>query len=103
MAKKPKVDDGNKSSVVNFGPGWFPIIYCLLMFWFYVGMCNDGSNVTVPAVAAALRVENATLLTMNSIAGLVGVVFFIILLVKGVLRLFVPPFFPEHAFPPSPR
>ena len=79
MSKKPKVDDGNKSSVVNFGPGWFPIIYCLLMFWFYVGMCNDGSNVTVPAVAAALRVENATLLTMNSIAGLVGVVFFIIL------------------------
>ncbi len=79
MAKKPKVDDGNKSSVVNFGPGWFPIIYCLLMFWFYVGMCNDGSNVTVPAVAAALRVENATLLTMNSIAGLVGVVFFILL------------------------
>ena len=79
MAKKPKVDDGNKSSVVNFGPGWFPIIYCLLMFWFYVGMCNDGSNVSVPAVAAALRVENSTLLTMNSIAGLVGVVFFIIL------------------------
>ena len=79
MSKKPKIDDGNKSSVVNFGPGWFPIIYCLLMFWFYVGMCNDGSNVSVPAVAAALRVENSTLLTMNSIAGLVGVVFFIIL------------------------
>ena len=77
--KKEKVNDGNKSSVVNFGAGWFPIIYCMLMFWFYVGMRNDGSNVTVPAVAAALRVENSTLLTMNSIAGLVGVVFFIIL------------------------
>ena len=79
MSKKPKVDDGNKSSVVNFGPGWFPIIYCLLMFWFYVGMCNDGSNVTVPAVAAALRVENANRITMNSKTGLVGVVFAIII------------------------
>ncbi|BAK47053.1 permease of the major facilitator superfamily [Clostridium sp. SY8519] len=77
--KKAKADDGNKSSVVNFGAGWFPIIYCLLMFWFYVGMCNDGSNVTVPAIAANLRVENSTLLTMNSIAGLVGVVFFIVM------------------------
>lgn len=77
--KKKPVNDGNKSSVVNFGAGWFPIIYCLLMFWFYVGMCNDGSNVSVPAVAANLRVENSTLLTMNSIAGLVGVVFFIIM------------------------
>ena len=35
--------DGNKNSVFNFGPGWFTIIYCLLMFWFYVGMCNAGS------------------------------------------------------------
>lgn len=77
--KGVKVDDGNKSSVVNFGPGWVPIIYCLLMFWFYVGMCNDGSNASVPAVAAALRVENSTLLAMNSIAGLVGVIFFIVL------------------------
>ncbi|SDB06589.1 MFS transporter [Eubacterium oxidoreducens] len=77
--KKNAVDDGNKSSIVNFGAGWFPIIYCLMMFWFYVGMCNDGSNVSVPAIAANLRVENSTLLSMNSIAGLVGVLFFILM------------------------
>ena len=73
------MEDGNKNSVINFGSGWIIIIYCLLMFWFYVGMCNDGSNASVPAIAAKLRVENSTLLTMNSIAGLVGVAFFVLL------------------------
>ena len=35
----------NRNSVVAFGAqGWFHIIYMLLMFWFYVGMINDGSN-----------------------------------------------------------
>ena len=73
-------NDGNKSSVVNFGAhGWVTILYCLLMFWFYVGMCNDGSNITAPAVAAKLGVENGVILNMNSIAGLVGVLFFILL------------------------
>ena len=82
MFKKKDVNamaDGNKNSVFNFGSGWIIIIYCLLMFWFYVGMCNDGSNASVPAIAAKLRVENSTLLTMNSIAGLVGVAFFVLL------------------------
>ena len=35
----------NQNSVVAFGVhGWFHIIYMMLMFWFYVGMINDGSN-----------------------------------------------------------
>lgn len=75
MSKK-----SNKVSLVDFGaPGWVTILYCLLMFWFYVGMVNDGSNFTAPAVAAKLGVENGMVLNMNSIAGLVGVLFFIII------------------------
>ncbi|MGL5437446.1 MAG: MFS transporter [Lachnospiraceae bacterium] len=72
--------DGNKNSVVNFGKhGWVTILYCLLMFWFYVGFVNDGSNITAPAVAEKLGVQPGTILNMNSIAGIVGVIFFIII------------------------
>ena len=52
MAKQ-NLRDGNKNSVVNFGAGWVVIIYCLLMFFLYVGMCNDGANITAPNVARA--------------------------------------------------
>lgn len=32
--------EGNKNSVVNFGAaGWGTILYCMAMFWFYVGFC----------------------------------------------------------------
>lgn len=78
MAKQKLHDPGNKNSVVNFGAGWVVIIYCLLMFFLYVGMCNDGANITAPNVAYRLGVENGTIMNMNSLAGLVGVVFFII-------------------------
>ena len=77
-AKKKLHDPGNKNSVVNFGAGWVVIIYCLLMFFLYVGMCNDVANITAPNVANRLGVENGTIMNMNSLAGLVGVVFFII-------------------------
>ncbi len=74
-----QLPDGNKNSIFRFGAwGWLTIVYCLLMFFLYVGMCNDGSNISAPNVAAALGVENGLIMNMNSIAGLVGVVFFII-------------------------
>ena len=76
MAKKPTND--NKTSVVNFGVGWVVIIYCLLMFFLYVGMCNDGANITAPNVAHRLGLEQGDIMNMNSLAGIVGVVFFII-------------------------
>ena len=76
MAKKPTHD--NKTSVVNFGVGWVVIIYCLLMFFLYVGMCNDGANITAPNVAHRLGLEQGDIMNMNSLAGIVGVVFFII-------------------------
>ena len=76
MAKKPTSD--NKTSVFNFGVGWVVILYCLLMFFLYVGMCNDGANITAPNVAYRLGIERGMVMNMNSLAGLVGVVFFII-------------------------
>lgn len=72
--------DGNKNSIINFGAaGWGTILYCMAMFWFYVGFVNDGSNITAPAVAEKLGVQSGTILNMNSIAGIVGVIFFIII------------------------
>lgn len=69
----------NKYSVTDFGGyGWLTILYCLLMFWFYVGFVNDGSNISAPAVAQRLGVSSGTILNMNSIAGMVGVLFFIV-------------------------
>ena len=41
-----------KQSMNNFGIGWGTILYCLLMFFLYVGMINDGTNVLAPAAAA---------------------------------------------------
>lgn len=74
------MQNGNKNSVVNFGKaGWGTILYCMAMFWFYVGFVNDGSNITAPAVAERLGVASGTVLNMNSIAGIVGVIFFIII------------------------
>lgn len=79
MKKANHLPDGNKHSIFRFGAwGWITIIYCLLMFFLYVGMCNDGSNITSPNVAEKLGVENGLVMNMNSIAGLVGVIFFII-------------------------
>lgn len=79
MKRANALPDGNKNSIFNFGVwGWVTILYCLLMFFLYVGMCNDGANISGPNVAANLGVENGLIMNMNSIAGLVGVVFFII-------------------------
>ena len=71
--------DGNKSSVVNFGvQGWVTILYCLLMFWLYAGMVNSGSNVTAPAIAEKFGILPGTVLNMNTVAGVVGAIFFIV-------------------------
>jgi OFA family oxalate/formate antiporter-like MFS transporter len=69
-----------KSLVAGFGKsGWGTIVYCAAMFWFYVGMVNDGTNITAPAVAAKLGLEAGTVVSMGTIAGIVGVFFFIVM------------------------
>lgn len=74
-----KVGKDKKDSLVSFGKGgWFTIIYCMLMFWFFIGMINDGSNYTAPAVAANLGVESGVIVSMNGVAGLIGIIVFIL-------------------------
>lgn len=68
----------NKNSVVNFGAaGWGTILYCLFMFFFYVGMVNDGTNVLAPTVAANLGCEPGTLIQINGYMGMLAVIGFI--------------------------
>lgn len=70
---------GKKASISNFGKhGWGVIIYCAAMFWFYVGMVNDGSNITAPAFAAKAGIDYSLVLSMGTIAGVVGFLFFIL-------------------------
>jgi len=58
--------------------GWGIILYCAAMFWFYVGFVNDGSNITAPAFAAKTGLEYSVVLSMGTVAGLVGFLFFLI-------------------------
>jgi OFA family oxalate/formate antiporter-like MFS transporter len=75
MAKVKKA----KPVIGGFGrDGWGIIIYCAAMFWFYVGMVNDGSNITAPAFAAKTGIEYSVVLSMGTIAGIVGFLFFIL-------------------------
>lgn len=67
-----------KQTMNNFGIGWGTILYCLLMFFLYVGMINDGTNVLAPAAAANCGVEPGTIITMNGYAGMIAVIGFII-------------------------
>ena len=58
--------------------GWGTILYCLLMFFFYVGMINDGTNVLAPTAAANIGVEPGTVIQMNGYAGMIAVLGFIL-------------------------
>lgn len=68
-----------KNSFFDFGKGWGIIIFGLLMFWFYAGMVNDSTNVVAPAVAAKLGLQAGSVISMGTIAGIVAVIFFIIM------------------------
>lgn len=73
-------DNKENHSAFAFGKaGWGVIIYCMAMFWFYVGFVNDGSNILAPAVAENIGVQKGTVLSCNSIAGVVGVLLFILI------------------------
>lgn len=68
-----------KTSLFSFGKaGWGTILYCLFMFFFYVGMINDGTNVLAPAAAENIGVEPGTIIQWNGYAGMIAVVGFVI-------------------------
>jgi len=69
----------SKEKITGMGrDGWGIIIYCAAMFWFYVGFVNDGSNITAPAFAAKAGIDYSVVLSMGTIAGIVGFFFFIL-------------------------
>ncbi len=68
-----------KSELFGFGKGWGTIIYCLVMFWFYAGMVNDSSNIVAPAVAEKLGIPAGNVLSMGTVAAMVGVIFFFVM------------------------
>lgn len=70
--------NGNKNSLFSFGKGWGTILYCLGMFFFYVGMVNDGTNVLAPAAAANIGVDPGTIIQANGYAGMAAVLGFIV-------------------------
>jgi sugar phosphate permease len=68
-----------KKSIGNFGAkGWYIIFFCALMFWFFGGMNNDGSNITAPAVSEKLGVDYPTVLSMGTVAGICAVILWIL-------------------------
>ncbi|CCQ95203.1 Transporter, major facilitator family protein [[Clostridium] ultunense Esp] len=73
-----EVKKSRESLISGFGKaGWGIIVYCAAMFWLYVGMVNDGTNITAPAVAEKLGIESGTVVSMGTISGIVGILFFI--------------------------
>lgn len=73
------MNQSKKSELFGFGKGWGTIIYCLVMFWFYAGMVNDSSNIVAPAVADKLGIPAGNVLSMGTVAAMVGVIFFFVM------------------------
>ncbi|MDR1321205.1 MAG: MFS transporter [Gracilibacteraceae bacterium] len=70
----------NKKPIVGFGKyGWGIILYCAFMFFFYCAFVTDGINITAEILAEQLGVRTGTILAANTIAGVSGIVFFIII------------------------
>ena len=62
---------------MNFSKGWGLIFYCGFMFFFLVGYSIDGLNIIAPAFAEKSGIEYSTVLSMSTIAGLIGILAYI--------------------------
>ena len=72
----------------GFGPwGWLLLIFGLLVFFSNGGFFADGTNIISPAVAERLNVDQSIILTMNSVAGIVGVLIAVVAFVLGCSAL----------------
>lgn len=67
-----------KSSAVDLGlHGYGIILFCMLLFFFYGAFVTDGINITASYLAQKLNVQEGTVTSMNTIAGIAGFLFFI--------------------------
>ena len=64
---------------MNFSKGWGIIVYCAAMFFFLIGFSIDGLNIVAPAFAAETGIEYSTVLSMSTVAGLIGLIAYIII------------------------
>ncbi len=58
--------------------GWGVIIYCFLLFYLYIALINDGTNVLASRAAANIGCSPADILQANGIAGIFAVIGYII-------------------------
>ena len=75
---------------MNFSKGWGIIIYCAAMFFFLIGFSIDGLNIIAPAFAEKTGIDYSLVLSMSTVAGLIGIVAYIIisrLIIKVGARL----------------
>lgn len=70
QAKKPRIFQFGKH-------GWGIILFCLFLFFFYGAFVTDGINITAEYLAQRMNTQAGTVISMNTIAGLVGVLFFV--------------------------
>lgn len=75
MAKKPE----SENMSMNFSKGWGIILYCALMFFFLIGFSIDGLNIVAPAFSAETGIEYSTVLSMSTVAGLIGIIAYIVI------------------------
>lgn len=74
----------------DFSKGWGIIVYCAAMFFFLIGFSIDGLNIIAPAFAEKTGIEYSTILSMSTVAGLVGIIAYIIIsrvIIKAGARL----------------
>lgn len=64
---------------MRFSKGWGIILYQALMFFFLIGFSIDGLNIVAPAFAAETGIDYSSVLSMATVAGMIGVVVYILI------------------------
>lgn len=58
--------------------GWGVIIYCFMLFYLYIALINDGTNILMPRAAENIGCAPADILQANGYAGMIAVIGYII-------------------------
>ena len=63
----------------NFSKGWAIVFYSMAMFFLLIGFSIDGLNIVAPAFAEANGIEYASVLSMASLAGFIGLIAYFVI------------------------
>lgn len=72
--KKP----ASENMSMNFSKGWGIILYQALMFFLLIGFSIDGLNIVAPAFSESSGVDYPSVLSMATVAGLIGIAAYIL-------------------------